>query len=182
MNCSRRGRCGGASAWRAEPVAGWRQPPPCGGGPRSARGAAIAVASSSTRHSPRVSGAGAAEQATHHTTPPPSATTGLVLPQGPLPHTKLLASWGFSVTAPLSARTPTIAPWWHIFTVATTWALDPGRDLQIAHRVLAGAGLARGRCGAARLAPAPSSRARARACVRGGGGAASVTFVPMDTV
>ena len=53
----------------------------------------------------------AAEQATHRTTPPASATTGLALPQGPLPHTKLLASVacgslsserGFPVTAPLS--------------------------------------------------------------------------------
>ena len=34
----------------------------------------------------------AAEQATHRTTPPTSATTGLALPQGACPSTKLLAS------------------------------------------------------------------------------------------
>ena len=64
----------------------------------------------------------AAEQATHRTTPPPSATTGLALPQGPCPHTKLLASVacgslsserGVPVTAPLSFRTPAAAPYFY---------------------------------------------------------------------
>ncbi len=64
----------------------------------------------------------AAEQATHRTTPPASATTGLVLPQGPCPPTKLLASVacgslsserGFRVTAPLSVRTPAAAAYFY---------------------------------------------------------------------
>ena len=52
----------------------------------------------------------------------PSATTGLALPQGPCPHTKLLASVacgslsserGVPVTAPLSFRTPAAAPYFY---------------------------------------------------------------------